>query len=48
MHSTQQRRIVAYVEQRAALVDTLEPQVAAARAAAAIFRSKFVAEPTTG
>ncbi len=48
MHSTQQRRIVARVEQRMAMVDALEPQVAAARAAAAILRSRFVAELTTG
>ena len=47
MISTQQRRIVARVEQRMAMVDALEPQVAAARAAA-IFFSTFVAESTTG
>jgi type I restriction enzyme S subunit len=47
MHSTQQCRIVAKVDQLMALVGAVETQLAAARATAANLLSALVAELTT-
>jgi hypothetical protein len=46
MHAAEQRRIVAKVEQRMALVDAFETQFAASRATAAKLLSALVAELT--